>query len=279
MASIPKKVQERLVSGIKTFQPILAAAKARDCGEADTVVIVIEILAQVLGYDKFTELTAELAVKSTFCDIATKLDGKLQMLIEVKAIGLDLKDNHVRQAIDYAANQGIDWVVLTNGIAWRVYKVMFAKPIDQELVCEFDFCNLNAKSEEHMDLLFLLSKEGWTKSMLGDFHEQKQALSRFFVGAMVLTDTILDVVRRELRRLSPDVRIETDQIRNVLVQEVLKREVLEGPKFEEARKRIAKTSNRPLVKSKAKETEVETPAVPNPNLVPSSPPPPVPPAG
>ena len=40
MASVPKKVAERLVSGIKRFQPILAAAKERDVGEADTVTII-----------------------------------------------------------------------------------------------------------------------------------------------------------------------------------------------------------------------------------------------
>src|SRR5215207_3982875 len=230
MPSIPKKVQERLTSGIKTFQPVLASAKARDLGEADTVRVVTDILADLLGYDKYTEITSEFAVRSTYCDIATKIDGKLQTLIEVKAIGLELKDIHVRQAIDNAANQGIDWVVLTNGITWRVYKVMFAKPIDQELVCEFDFCALNSKKDDDLELLFLLSKEGWTRSILGDFHEQKQALSRFSIGAMLLTDSIVEVLRRELRRLSPDVRIEMEQIRNVLAQEVLKREVLDGPK-------------------------------------------------
>ncbi len=40
MASIPKKVTERLVAGIKKYQPILAAAKIRDVGEADTVTII-----------------------------------------------------------------------------------------------------------------------------------------------------------------------------------------------------------------------------------------------
>jgi hypothetical protein len=35
MAAIPKKVAERLVAGLKRYQPILAAAKARDVGEAD----------------------------------------------------------------------------------------------------------------------------------------------------------------------------------------------------------------------------------------------------
>lgn len=37
MAAVPKKVAERLVAGIKRYQPILSAAKARDGGEADTV--------------------------------------------------------------------------------------------------------------------------------------------------------------------------------------------------------------------------------------------------
>ena len=42
-------------------------------------------------------------------------NGKLHYLIEVKAIGSDLKENHVKQAVDYAANEGVDWVLLTTG--------------------------------------------------------------------------------------------------------------------------------------------------------------------
>ena len=116
MASIPKKVAERLVSGLKRYQPILAAAKARDVGETDTVTIIKDMLADVFGYDKYSELTSEYAIRGTFCDLAVKLDGKLSTLIEVKAIGIDLKEQHVKQAVDYAANQGVDWVLLTRAI-------------------------------------------------------------------------------------------------------------------------------------------------------------------
>lgn len=116
MAAIPKKVLERLIAGIKRYQPILAAAKARDVGEADTVTIIKDMLADIFGYDKYSEVTSEFAIRGTFCDLAIKLDGALQILIEVKAIGLELKELHVKQAIDYAANQGIDWVLLTNGV-------------------------------------------------------------------------------------------------------------------------------------------------------------------
>lgn len=59
MASIPKKVVERLIAGIKHFQPILLAAKSRDVGEADTVTIVKDMLADVFGYDKYAEVTSE----------------------------------------------------------------------------------------------------------------------------------------------------------------------------------------------------------------------------
>jgi ribosomal protein L12E/L44/L45/RPP1/RPP2 len=60
------------------------------------------------------------------------------------------------------------------------------------------------------------------------------------MGAMVLSPPVLEVIRRELRRLSPDVRIDIDQIRTVLTQEVLKREVVEGEKADEALKKINK---------------------------------------
>lgn len=246
MATVPSRVKERLIRGLKRFQPILTNSKSRDDGEADTVMIVTDLLSEVFGYDKYSELTAEFSIRGTYCDLATKLDGVLQALIEVKAVGLELKDSHVKQAVDYAANQGVDWVVLTNGVSWRIYKVIFAKPIDQELVIEIDFCALDPKNEAGTESLFLLCKEGWIKSVLGDYHTQRQALSRFFLGAMVLSDPVVDVIRRELRRVSPDVRIESEQIRDVLASEVVKREVMEGEKADEARKKIARAANKAL---------------------------------
>jgi hypothetical protein len=268
MAKIPRKVAERLVAGIKRFQPILAAAKVRDVGESDTVMIVTDMLAEIFGYDKYSEITSEFAIRGTYCDLATKIDGVPQTLIEVKAIGLDLKDSHVKQAVDYAANQGIDWVLLTNGVQWRVYHVLFSKPIAQDLVIDIDFCALNPKAEADVELLFLWTKEGWSRSVIGDYHTQKQALSRFFLGAMILSDSVLDVIRRELRRVSPDVRIDTEQIKAVLENEVLKREVMEGDKAEQARKKIARSASKSLRASKATADEpaeaVQTPIAPPP---------------
>jgi len=151
---IPSKVHNRLVSGIKRFQPILANAKARDLNESDTVIIITDILAEVFGFEKYSEITSEFAIRGTYCDLAIKLDTKLRLLIEGKPVGAELKDAYIKQAVDYAANQGIEWVVLTNGILWRIYRLTFAQPIDSELVVEIDICTLNPRDSGQVESLF-----------------------------------------------------------------------------------------------------------------------------
>jgi len=266
MAKVPTKVSERIIAGIKRYQPILVSAKSRDVGESDTVTIIVDMLADIFGYDKFLEITSEHSIRGTFCDLATKIDGVLQLLIEVKAIGLDLKESHVKQAIDYAANQGVEWVVLTNGVTWRVYRVTFAKPIGQELVIDIDFCSLNSRNAKDVESIFLLCKEGWIKSVLGEFHTQKQALSRFFLGALLMSDPVLQLLRRELRRLSPDVRVETDEILSVLTAEVIKRDVTEGDQAKDAAKKIAKVAAKTL-KTKQSKDIIDTNVVNDQNAV------------
>lgn len=255
MANIPLKVNHRLINSIKRFQPILQSAKSRDVNESDTVIIVTDVLNEAFGFDKYSEITSEFAIRGTYCDLATKIDNKVQYLIEVKAIGLELKDQFVKQAVDYASNQGIDWVILTNGNTWRIYKVTFGKPINQEIVFEFDFLNLNIKNSEDLDILFLLSKEGWLKNHIETYHAQKQILNKFFIATILLSDGIISNVKRELRKISPDIKVTDEQIFNVIQQEVLKREVIEGEKVEEAKRIINRALNK--LNRQKKQTSVE----------------------
>lgn len=243
MASVPARVADRIKDALKKFQPILSSAKARDVNESDTVVIITDLLQYLFGYDKYAEITSEHMIRNTFCDLAIRLDGKLAFLIEVKAIGLDLKDNHVKQAVDYAANQGCEWVCLTNGSVWRVYKVVFSKPINHECIVEFDLLQMSARNAEHIELLGILSKEGWVKAKLAAYHEQREALSRFVLGALLLSDDVVAVVRRELRRLV-EVKVAPEEIRAALQSEVIKREVLEGEKAVAAAKQVARAERR-----------------------------------
>lgn len=242
MSKLNTNLTARFALGIKRFQPILSSAKARDVNESDTVIIITDMLCYIFGYDKYSEITSEHVIRGTYCDLALKINGQVEILIEAKAIGLDLKDSYVKQAVDYAANKGIDWVILTNGISWKAYKVSFGKPIEQELVIDIDFMLLSHKNSQDIECLFCLSKEGWVKSAIEAYHEQKQALNRFVLGAILLDEPVINVVKREIKRLSPKIKLEDEQIINVLSGEVLKREVVEGEKADEARRKINRGS-------------------------------------
>jgi hypothetical protein len=251
MANVPKKVLDRLSDGLKRFQPILSAAKARDAGESDTVTIITDMLSVLFGYDKYSEVTSEHAIRGTFCDLAIKIQDQLLLLIECKAIGLDLKEAHIKQAIDYATNKGVDWAVLTNGHIWRVYKVKFTKPIDQELVAQFDLLTLNPKEADQLEGLFILCKEGWQKDAIVDFYGHSQMLSRFSLGAAILSEPVLESIRRELRKAYEGAPLfQIEDISRIISAEVIKREVLEGPQAEDASKKIAK-ANRERKKAEA----------------------------
>ena len=90
--------------------------------------IVTDMMAELFGYENIVKLQRNLLLRGTYCDLATKIEGKFQMLIEVKAVGIDLKESHIKQAVDYASNKGIEWVALTNANNWKVSKSIFSKP-------------------------------------------------------------------------------------------------------------------------------------------------------
>ncbi|MCG2796825.1 MAG: type I restriction enzyme HsdR N-terminal domain-containing protein [Actinomycetia bacterium] len=260
---VPAKVQARVTAALKRFQPVLSSALARDVNESDTAAIVTDILAEIFGYDKYHEVTSEHQIRSTYCDLAIDIEGRVRLLLECKAIGLDLKEKHVRQAVNYAANQGVDWVVLTNAINWQVYKIDFAKPVKEELVLELNMLELNPRAAGTVEDLFLLTREGLMKSALPDYYVQKQATSRFVLGAIVLSDPVVTIVRRELKRVSPDVKVSLDQVRDVLEHEVLKREVVESEKAKEAKRKVQKTGGKARGKKASLAEPMDTPEEPD----------------
>lgn len=245
----PKRVSERLTRTVGRFQEVLKTAKDRDVNESDTVSVIKDMLAEIFGYDKYLEITSEFAVRGTYCDLAIKVENKVEFLLEAKAVGIELKDSHLRQAIEYGANNGVPWIVLTNGIIWRVYRLRFEQPIDYDLICTIDFAAIDPNNEEHQEMLFVLCKEGLGKDARGEFHERILTVNRFILGALLLGDEVLSVLRRELRKLSDGILVTPEEITKVLTNEVLKRDVLDGDEAGRAQSRIrrfhAKTSKRP----------------------------------
>ena len=210
------------------------------------------MLSRVFGFDKFLEITSEYKVKGTFCDLAVKIDENVKYLIEVKAIGLDLKETHIRQAVGYGAQHGIQWVVLTNGVNWQIYRIKFERPVGRELLCAFNILDLNPRKKDDQEILYLLCKEGLSKDVIEKYHEHLMSVNKYIISAILQSDTGLNMLRRELKRVSPGTRVETDEIKSILITDVLKRDVVEGDSIKEARTRVKKASTRKLLKVKPK---------------------------
>jgi len=225
--AISKKVTDRISLMVKKYQSVLSEAKDRDISESDTVVIIGDMLADMFGYKKYTEITTEFAIRGTYCDLAVKVDANVRFLIEAKAIGVALKDNHIKQAIDYGANHGIEWVVLTNGVIWQVYKIHFKQPIDKALIFEIDILQTSPKNQQMLECFGNLSREGFTQSSMTAFFQQQQATNKFSLAALLSTEPIILAITKELKKLGAG-KTEPDFIKNTIQNEVLKRELVDS---------------------------------------------------
>lgn len=272
--AIPKRVADRMNSGLKRLLPILNQQRSRDVSEADTVTLVKDLLSEVFGYDKYSELTSEVAIRGTYCDLAIRVDDKMTQLVEVKAIGIALDDRHVKQAIDYASNQGIEWVILTNAVIWRLYQVIFAKPIDKRLLIEIDIASIDPRKEDQLEAMHLFSKEGFAKGAHIDLRDRQDASSRYMLAALLVSnENVISAIRRELRRVV-DVLVDDAVIVKVLHDEVIKRDAMEGPAAEAAAKRVSRREDRALRAASKPKSNGETDEPPAPKSsgeVPASP--------
>ncbi len=244
---IAKKAQERLVAGLRRYQPIVSKLRERDISEADTVTVIKDMLTDIFGYDKYTELTSEQQIRGTFCDLAIKVEGKIYYLAEVKSAGTTLNENHLRQAVNYGAHQGIEWIILSNAIEWKIYRIKFGQPIDYEEVFCFDMTKLSSRSADDLSKLYMLCRESISSDSLAEYHRHAQIVNRFIVAEILQSESMVGTLRRELRKLFDGVRATDEDLRTILIADVLKRDTIDGdlPK-------VAKSAVKKAVASQAR---------------------------
>jgi hypothetical protein len=251
---VSKRFVQRAKPALRRYQKILESAKRRDVNESDTSVIVSDMLTEILGYDKYQEVTTELSVRSTFCDLAIKVHGRLQYLIEVKSIGTELKENHLRQAIEYGSREGIEWVLLTNGHLWQAHRIRFEQPIHHDLVFEIDLLSTESTPSDLLDKLYLVSREAGSVSVIDLYWQSKEATSRYVLAHVVLSEGVLQAIRRQVRSLFKETKVTTDELAVLLQSEVIKRELLEGDKADAAAKTVKRAVRRRQRVSRATES-------------------------
>lgn len=246
MPNIPSIASKRLLANVPKFVKVVQQARQRDVNESDTVTIVTDILEEVFGFDKYREITREYAIQGTYCDLAIKTEKKVEYLIEVKAIGIPLKDSHLRQAVNYAAKEGIRWVVLTNAIQWQIHRVNVDGKVENTMLMEFDFTTLNPRKTDDQETLFVLCKRGVQKDLIDELYEHRQSFNRYTVGAVLLTEPVLGTVARELRRMKDGLKVSTEQLETLMREEVLKRDLIDSDAAKEAQKTVQKVLKKRL---------------------------------
>jgi len=224
MAVYQDRAKERIKKGLRKFKPIAAKERSNAVNEADTRVLVSAILTEALGWDPFQNLTGEHRIKGQYCDFAIKQESSLFAIIEVKAAAIQLSPRHLYQAVGYAANEGVDWVVLTNGADWQVYRVIFAKPVSQDLVFEVSLLDEETAPARKAELLYLISAEAQRADELDAYYEKKAALSGTNIAKALLGQKMLSALRLEMRRLHGH-NVSPQELATLLVSDVFRPDV------------------------------------------------------
>lgn len=226
---------------LQQYAQIFYDGRQKNINEADTVMYLTRFFTDVLGYDLFSEITKEFQIRDRYCDVAVKIDGQVRFLLEAKAMPMALSDRHIEQAGNYASRSGITWVVLTNGISWRLYHLTFdSHGIEHDLAFEISLTP-ESDLDDVWKCLELLSRESLVHGGLEAFWEHKKTLSPDSLVKALFTEEVLSVIRRELRRKS-EARLEltdvADSLRRLFNPEVLTEDI----KIRKARKKRKKVA-------------------------------------
>lgn len=219
-SSIPKwesTARERITTGLKRVAKPIEGLKARDAVEADTRMLVTDVLCDLLGYDKYEDLTAEYQVKGEFADYGVRVDKQLVAFIEVKRISQKLNATHLRQVESYALKNGVSWAILTNAQVWQVYHVQAVSGEVSELtlVLNVDILDSAVRNAEKIEQLFLISREAIQKGRLDAFWKEKFSTSPKALRPIILSESVLDEIRKILWRESK-LRVENSEIKTAV---------------------------------------------------------------
>lgn len=196
------KTKARISSSLRSFAKTSGLLIKKDAKEADTRLLVDDILVNALGYDKFEDLTAEFAVKRDLADYGIRINKQLKAFVEVKRILQELSPKHLSQVESYALKEGVEWAILTNAQVWQVYHVepIRGKQSEVTLVFQVDILDENTKSSAKADLLFFISKEGLSKGRLDEFQSAQNAISPKTLRPILISEDVLSTVRRVIKR-------------------------------------------------------------------------------
>lgn len=218
--------RDRVKVAVRRFAKPLADLVERDANEGDTRLLVTDFLCEGFGYDKYEDLTTEYQVKGEFADYGVRIDRQMIAFIEVKRCTQKLGIRHLRQVQMYAVNEGVEWMILTNGQVWQVWHLTGGLPVTVDLALEVDLLS-DATATVKADLLFYLSKDAVRRRLLDDLWKAKAATAPRSLASVLVSDVVLEAIRKEIRRRT-NHNGDVDEIEKILKAEVLRPDLLQN---------------------------------------------------
>lgn len=170
-----------------------------DLDESATRIMVNSLLTDVLGFTELVDIKTEFRIRGEYADYVIQLARKRHFIVEVKSIQLDLTDKHLRQSVNYAANEGIDWIILTNGKHISLFRVLFEKPISARKIFDFDLSN-KEDVKVMPEFLVYLTKKSTLKNELDDFWKRFEALEPTQLSKNLYAIEVVKFLKKVLKK-------------------------------------------------------------------------------
>lgn len=214
--------RDKLKTAVRRFTKPLSEMADRDANEGDTRLLVTDFLSEALGFDKFEDLTTEYQVRGEFADYGIRIDKDLVAFIEVKRITTKLGAKHLRQVQTYALNEGVEWVILTNGARWQAYHVTAAMPVEVDLALDVDLLSEESLTQK-VNQLFYLTRASLKRRQIDELWKARRAKSPSSLAETILSEAVISALRKELRR-NTGHKVEDEELGRILKETVLRPE-------------------------------------------------------
>ena len=233
----------KFTQSIKDYKKKFLDKPLGELDESGTRLLINHFLTEMLGYETLSEVKTEYMIKGTYADYVIQIGGKRHFLVEVKALSLNLSSNHLRQSINYGANEGIDFVLLTNGRVFELYKVLFEKPISHELIFSLDFSELS-NLKVIADQLQYLHKDVVLKKGLDVLWDRHSALSPKNLSKLLFSTEVVKFLQKELKK-KYSIKFDELVIENAVKKIAMESVVIED--FKSIQKKERKKVDKPIV--------------------------------
>jgi len=214
-----------IVSCIEQLRLKLDRHRREDLKEYPTRTIFIDPLLQALGWDVRDPDEVQLeypTIDGKSVDYSPKVNRKPVLFIEAKPLNDPLSDvKAITQVVGYAANAGVEWCILTNGVTYKVYRSTEKAEAPNKLLFEvsIDPKESQGKSVQQIAEQFnRFSRDAMARGVLDEIGEQvftggkiRKALDKIFLDP---PSTLIRLIRLAIG----DESIKPTQIKTALTR-------------------------------------------------------------